>query len=113
MLDATFHHGFNKDVDSGHQYLIPDKRIILDIYKIGIPSIIQQALMSIMVYGANIILAGVSDAIVTAYGTYYKIQQFVFFAAFGMNNAIIPMVSFNFGMGNKKRVGFHSVRCPV
>ncbi|MGL6202585.1 MAG: MATE family efflux transporter [Lachnospiraceae bacterium] len=104
VVSAVFHHGFNKDVDSGFKYFIPEKKVIVEIYKIGIPSIIQQALMSIMVYGANIILAGISDAAVTAYGTYYKIQQFVFFAAFGMNNAIVPLVSFNYGMADKKRV---------
>ena len=57
-----------------------------------------------------------STAAVTAYGVYYKIQQFVFFAAFGLNNAIIPIVSFNYGMRNKQRVKegiFQALGCGV
>ena len=45
-----------------------------------------------------------SQAAVTAYGIFYKIQQFIFFAGFGLRDAITPIVSFNYGMGNKKRV---------
>lgn len=60
--------------------------------------------MSFMTYGVNIIFGAVSSAAVTAYGVYYKIQQFVFFAAFGMNNALIPIVSFNYGKRDRKRV---------
>lgn len=51
-----------------------------------------------MTYGINIIFGRVSINVVTAYGVYYKIQQFVFFAAFGLNNALIPIVAFNYGM---------------
>ena len=64
----------------------------------------MQALMSIMTYGVNIIFGTISIAAVTAYGVYYKIQQFVFFAAFGMNNAMIPIIGFNYGKRDKKRV---------
>jgi Na+-driven multidrug efflux pump len=57
-----------------------------------------------MTYGMNIILGGVSESAVTAYGLYYKIQQFILFAAFGLRDAITPIVSFNHGMRNKQRV---------
>ena len=46
----------------------------------------------------------VSVAAVTAYGIFYKIQQFIFFAWFGLRDAITPIVSFNYGMGNQRRV---------
>ncbi|MGN0383219.1 MAG: MATE family efflux transporter [Eubacterium sp.] len=104
ILDAIFHYKLNNDVDSGFKYLKPDLQIIKEIFEVGIPAIIMQALMSFMTYGVNIILGGISTAAVTAYGVYYKIQQFVFFAAFGMNNAMIPVIGFCYGMGNKKRV---------
>ncbi|MDR3278471.1 MAG: MATE family efflux transporter [Oscillospiraceae bacterium] len=103
-LSGFFHHAKNRDLDANFRYLRPRRAVIAEIYKIGVPAIIMQALMSIMTYGVNIIFGRVSDAVVTAYGVYYKIQQFVFFAAFGMNNALIPIVSFNFGMGDKARV---------
>ena len=60
--------------------------------------------MSILTYSINVIFVRVSTDAVTAYGIYYKIQQFVFFAAFGMNNAMIPIIAFNYGKQDKKRV---------
>lgn len=104
LLDAIFHYGFNKDIDPSLRYIKPKGAIINEIYKVGLPAIIMQALMSFMTYGVNIIFGAVSSAAVTAYGVYYKIQQFVFFAAFGMNNALIPIVSFNYGKRDRKRV---------
>lgn len=105
ILGIVFHHNSNnKDMDCNLHYMKPRKHIIGEIYKIGIPAVIMQALMSFMTYGVNIIFGTVSSAMVTAYGVYYKIQQFVLFAAFGMNNAIIPIISFNYGKKDKDRI---------
>lgn len=105
MLAAMYFHYFkNKEVASGFRYLAPKGRIIKEIYMIGFPAIVMQALMSFMTYGVNIIFGTVSIAAVTAYGIFYKIQQFLFFAAFGIRDAITPIVSYNYGMGSKKRV---------
>lgn len=60
--------------------------------------------MSVMTYGMNRILLTVSESMVTAYGLYYKIQQFILFAAFGLRDAITPIVSFSHGMKNRARV---------
>lgn len=100
----AFHYTKNKEVKSKLRYLKPEGRIIREIYNIGFPAIIMQALMSFMTYGVNIIFGAVSMTAVTAYGIFYKIQQFVFFAGFGLRDAITPLVSFNYGMGNRKRV---------
>lgn len=105
ILDGIFHYKLNtKDIDTSFKYVKPEKNIIKEIYKIGIPAILMQALMSFMTYGVNIIFGMISSIAVTAYGVYYKIQQFIFFAAFGMNNAMIPIISFNYGMKDKKRI---------
>ena len=104
VLGIVFHVKFNKEIKTSLKYIKPEKNIIKGIYKVGIPAIIIQALMSVMTYGLNIILGTISQSAVTAYGIYYKIQQFVFFAAFGMNNTIIPVKAYNYGMGSKKRV---------
>jgi putative MATE family efflux protein len=104
IIGLIFHHTLNKDIDVRLKYILPNRAIITEIYKIGIPAIIMQALMSVMTYGVNIIFGRVSDAAVTAYGIYYKIQQFIFFAAFGLNNALIPIIGFNYGMKDKQRV---------
>ena len=104
VVAMFFHYRKNKEVTSGLSYLKPNLRIIKEIYVIGLPAIIMQALMSFMTYGVNIIFGAVSVAAVTAYGIFYKIQQFIFFAGFGLRDAITPIVSFNYGMGDRKRV---------
>lgn len=104
LLDLIFHLIYNKEITNGLKYMKPDGKLIKGIYAIGFPAIIAQALMSLMTYGLNIILGTISEAAVTAYGLYYKIQQFILFAAFGLRDAITPIVSFNHGMQSKSRV---------
>ncbi len=104
LIAMYFHYRKNTEVKSGMQYLKPDKGIVKEIYVIGLPAIIMQALMSFMTYGVNLIFGTVSQAVVTAYGIFYKIQQLIFFAGFGLRDAITPIVSFNYGMGDKNRV---------
>lgn len=104
LLGLIFHLKMNREIKNGLQYMKPSKQIIGEIYTIGLPAIISQALMSFMTYGLNIILGGIGEAVVTAYGLYYKIQQFILFAAFGLRDAITPIISFNYGMQSKKRV---------
>lgn len=104
LLGLIFHLKYNKEITNGIKYMKPDRKVIKGIYSIGLPAIIAQALMSVMTYGLNIILGGISEAAVTAYGLYYKIQQFILFAAFGLRDAITPIVSFNHGMQSKSRV---------
>ncbi len=103
-LGLFFHFTKNKEITNSLKYLKPNGRTIRGIYTIGLPAIIAQALMSFMTYGLNIILGSISENAVTAYGLYYKIQQFILFAAFGLRDAITPAISFNYGMGSKKRV---------
>jgi multidrug efflux pump len=104
LLAMFYHYRKNKEVAFGMRYFRPEGKIIKGIYAIGLPAIIMQALMSLMTYGVNIIFGAVSAAAVTAYGIFYKIQQFVFFAAFGLRDAITPIVGFNYGMGSGPRV---------
>lgn len=99
-----FHIKYNKDISNKLIYMMPSLKIIKEIYSIGLPAIISQALMSVMTYSLNIILEGIGETMVTAYGLYYKIQQFVLFAAFGLRDAITPIISFSYGMGNKQRI---------
>lgn len=104
IMDYIFHIKFDIEIDNGIKYIKPDKKIIWEIYTIGLPAIIAQALMSVMTYALNIIFGTVDERVVTAYGLYYKIQQFILFAAFGLRDAITPIVSFNYGMKDKKRI---------
>lgn len=104
VIALFFHIKFNKVVKNELKYIKPQTGIIKEIYTIGLPAIIAQALMSIMTYGINIILGEVNESLVTAYGLYYKIQQFILFAAFGLRDSITPIVSYSHGMRNAKRI---------
>lgn len=104
VVALVFHLKANKEISNRLVYLKPSGKTILGIYSIGLPAIIAQALMSFMTYGLNIILVTINEGVVTAYGLYYKIQQFVLFAAFGLRDAITPIISFNHGMQSKTRV---------
>ena len=104
LAALVFHVKQNKSVANGLSYMKPDTGVIKGIYSIGFPAIISQALMSVMTYGLNLILVQAGESMVTAYGLYYKIQQFILFAAFGLRDAITPIVSFSHGMGSRERV---------
>ena len=103
VLLFVFHIKLNKEFEHGFKYMKPDGKIIKEIYAIGLPAIIAQALMSIMVYGMNLILKFDASA-QTAYGLFYKVQQFVLFLAFGLRDAITPILAFAYGMRSKKRI---------
>ena len=103
VLLFVFHIKLNKEFELGFKYMKPDGKIIKEIYAIGLPAIIAQALMSIMVYVMNLILKFDASA-QTAYGLFYKVQQFVLFLAFGLRDAITPILAFAYGMRSKKRI---------
>lgn len=86
------------------RYLKPEKKTLGSIYAIGLPAIVMQILTPIMSYALNLILGAVSASAVTAYGVYYKLQNFIFMPGYGLNNASIPIISYNFGAKNKARV---------
>lgn len=94
----------NSEIRIKPENIKPSAGIIREIYKIGFPAIVSQALMSAMTYLLNIIFVGIGENVVTAYGLYYKIQQFILFAAFGLRDAITPIVSFSHGMRDSDRV---------
>ena len=106
ILAMIFHYNKNKEINGNLKYIKPNKNIIKGIYSIGISAALMQTLLSVMMAGMNAIL-GNSNAnptiLVGSFGIYYKIQQIVLFSAFGLSNTIISILSFNYGMKNKKR----------
>ena len=102
-LLLVFHLKLNKEFEHGIKHMKPNARTMKEIYAIGLPAIIAQALMSIMVYAMNLILK-FNPSAQTAYGLFYKVQQFVLFLAFGLRDAITPIIAFAYGMGSKKRI---------
>lgn len=106
FLAMIFHYKLNKEINGNPKYIKPEFSIIKGIYSIGISAAIMQALLSVMMAGVNAIL-GTAKAnptiLVGSFGIYYKIQQIALFAAFGLSNTIISILSFNYGMKDKSR----------
>ena len=74
------------------------------MYQIGFPAILMQSIMSFMTVFMNMILIPFSELAVSVFSIYFKLQQFVFMAVLGMNNALIPIISYNFGAKKKERI---------
>lgn len=79
-------------------------QIVVNIFRIGLPAIAMQSLTTVMVFGMNKFLALISDAHVFVLTAYFKIQSFVFMPVFGLNNGVIPIVSFNYGAKAPDRI---------
>ena len=102
-----FHYKMNNEIDGSIKYIYPDFNLIKEIYSIGIAAAIMQSLLAVMMAGMNAILglAQVNQTVlVGSFGIYYKIQQIALFSAFGLSNTIISILSFNYGMQDKKRI---------
>ncbi len=79
-------------------------RIIRDIYAVGAPSILMQSIASIMQFGMNIILGTMTETAVAVMGVYGRLQSFIFMPVFGLNQGVLPIMGFNFGARNRKRL---------
>jgi putative MATE family efflux protein len=97
---------FNKEIKLEKQILHPNLRICGKIYAIGIPSIIMMAIGSVMTVSMNQILKSIdsTEVSVAVFGIYFKLQSFVFMPIFGMNNGLIPIIAYNYGAQNRKRM---------
>lgn len=82
----------------------PDGKIIGQIYRVGVPSIIMQSIGSLMTYGMNRILLAFTSTAATVFGVYFKLQSFVFMPVFGLNNGMVPIVAYNYGAGKRDRL---------
>lgn len=94
----------NHDIHISFKGFRPDFGIIKVIYVVGVPSIIMQAVGSVMNYAMNQILIGFTSTATAVFGAYYKLQSFIFMPVFGLTNGMIPIIAFNYGAGNRSRV---------
>lgn len=94
----------NDEIQVTRETMRPDPQIIGLIYKIGVPSIIMQAIGSVMTYGMNLILISFSSTATAVFGVYFKLQSFIFMPIFGLNNGMIPIIAYNYGARNRKRI---------
>ena len=95
---------FNHDVRLHLRGFRPDGGILGEIVRIGLPAAVQQSLLSVLTVGLNRILMPFSQTAVSFYGVYYKLQNFLFMPVYGLNNALIPMIGYNFGAKNRRRI---------
>ncbi len=104
ILSVWLNHTKNHEVKIRMKEAKPALQVIRQIYGIGVPSIIMQAIGSVMTYGMNRILISFTATATAVFGVYFKLQSFVFMPVFGLNNGIIPIVAYNYGAKNRKRV---------
>lgn len=112
VLGLIFNIKVNKEITLSVKGFKPDLRTIGNIYKVGVPSIIMQAIGSVMTYGMNKILITFSSTATAVFGVYFKLQSFFFMPVFGLNNGLIPIVAFNYGAGKRSRV-IRAIKCSL
>ena len=104
ILGLVLNHTKNPEVQLRAASIRPHGATIRDIYAVGIPSIIVQSIGSVMMFGMNRILISFTEAATAVFGAYFKLQSFIFMPCFGLNNAMVPIVSYNYGAGKFDRV---------
>ena len=104
LMSFYFNLTRNKEINISLRGFRPHMRTIAVIYEVGIPSIIMQAIGSVMTFGMNKILLIFSSTAAAVFGVYFKLQSFIFMPVFGLNNGMIPIIAFNYGARNKDRI---------
>ena len=104
ILAIVFNIKCNKEIHLSFRKFKPDLHLIGMIYQVGLPSIIMQAIGSVMTYGMNRILVTFTETATAVFGVYFKLQSFIFMPVFGLNNGMIPIIAYNYGAGKKERV---------
>ena len=115
IMAIIFNLKCNPDVKFALKYIKPKKDVLVPILTIGIPSIIMMAIGSVMTFGMNQIFQSFKTYGETAtgvFGIYFKLQSFFFMPVFGLNNATISIVAYNYGARNPKRIT-STLKCTV
>lgn len=107
LMAICFNIKRNDDVQFSLEYLKPTGQIIRPILTVGIPSVVMMAIGSVMTFGMNQILlsfSGTGETAAGVFGIYFKLQSFFFMPIFGLNNAAISIVAFNYGARKPHRI---------
>ncbi|MCI8474072.1 MAG: MATE family efflux transporter [Oscillospiraceae bacterium] len=94
----------NKELDFKPRYLRLKGKIVRQIYSVGVPSMVMNTVGSVMVFGLNQILMSFTDTATAVFGVYFKLQSFIFMPVFGLNNGMVPIIAYNYGARNRKRI---------
>ncbi|NLY20480.1 MAG: MATE family efflux transporter [Tissierellia bacterium] len=104
IMGFVVNHKKNEELEIKLFGIKPSLAIIKEILVIGIPSVALSSLASIMTFFMNKILATFNTTAIAVFGVYFKVQSFVFMPVFGLTNGLVPIVAYNYGAKNKKRV---------
>ena len=104
LVAGFCNHRYNHDVKLKFHGFRLDFHIIGTIYAVGIPTIIMQSIGSVMTYCMNRILIEFSSTATAVFGFCFKLQSFFFMPVFGLNNGITPIIAYNYGAGQRKRM---------
>ena len=99
-----FNFKFNPEVQLGLRYLRLDGKTVRQILTVGVPSIVMNGIGSVMNFGMNQILQGFTETATGVFGVYFKLQSFFFMPLFGLNNAAISIIAFNYGAKKPQRI---------
>ena len=94
----------NHEIQFSFKNMLPTKFILANIYKVAVPSILMVSIGSVMMFCLNRILATFTTTAIAVFGGYFKLQSFIFMPIFGLNNGMVPIVAYNYGARNRKRI---------
>lgn len=109
ILVTVFNIKKNHEISLSMKNFRPNWRIIVEIYRVGLPSIFMQTIGAVMTFGMNKILIVFSATAVSVFGIYFKLQSFVFMPVFGLTSGMIPIVGFNYGARHRERI-MHTIK---
>ncbi len=104
ILACILNHRLNHEVKISFKGFRPEGKIVKTILSVGVPSMIMQAIGSVMTFGMNKILITFSSTAVAVFGVYFKLNSFIFMPVFGLNNGLVPIVAFNYGARKRDRL---------
>ena len=104
LLGIYFNLRHNPEISLNFKGFQPSGRTIRRIYKVGVPSMVMNAVGSVMVFLFNQILLAFTEAATAVFGVYFKLQSFIFMPVFGLNNGVVPIIAYNYGARNKERI---------
>ena len=104
ILAVIFNLKFNPDIRFSLAAIRPRKRVITPILSVGVPAIVMNSIGSVMTFGMNQILQGFHETATGVFGVYFKLQSFFFMPVFGINNATISIIAFNYGARKPERI---------
>jgi len=104
FLALYFNLRHNPEITLDFNAFRPDRRQIGRIYRVGVPTMAMNSIGSIMVFCFNQILLSFTEAATAVFGVYFKLQSFVFMPVFGLNNGVVPIISYNYGARKKDRI---------